>query len=446
MKVKLTELDDTDPEQEKWAESAAAARQTWRHLGLRLKSTTPASVVRLALILSALGSIAWLVWGTWPALLPFLIGSVVAYALLPFTNWLDRFMPRVFAVTLALLTLLALLGLVVYAGVTVLGRQAFFVYQNLPHQEEVDLLIGQVNDSLTGLPAPLRDAINEILTQLSARLRNNLETYNAQLVELVFSGVLSLLNTLGFILGFLAVPAWLLLVLRDQQAGARALQRLLPSAWMPDILAVWRIFDRSFRAFVEGLLVLALFVTIFVYAGLLLLDSLDLLNTTFKFGAASFAGLMQLVPTVGPIIVILMILLTRLTLFNTTEMLILLGLYLAVEQLLRMTAERRVRKQVAAGVHPALLIIVIVALSGLGFLWVFLAAPVTTVLRDLFLYVYGRFSEPPRPAGLLPGEPLPKTKPSRSPVPNRRLSSPQLPLAYRHGRAAKADRRPQRPE
>ena len=77
MKVKLTELDDTDPEQEKWAESAAAARQTWRHLGLRLRSTTPASVVRLALILSALGSIAWLVWGTWPALLPFLILAAI---------------------------------------------------------------------------------------------------------------------------------------------------------------------------------------------------------------------------------------------------------------------------------------------------------------------------------------------------------------------------------
>ena len=58
--------------------------------------------------------------------------------------------------------------------------------------------------------------------------------------------------------------------------------------------------------------------------------------------------------------------LTRLTIFNTTEVLILLGLYLVVEQLLRLTAERRVRKQVVPSVHPALLIMVIVALSEFG--------------------------------------------------------------------------------
>jgi hypothetical protein len=42
-----------------------------------------------------------------------------------------------------------------------------------------------------------------------------------------------------------------------------------------------------------------------------------------------------------------------------------------------------------------------------GIVWIILAAPVAALARDLFLYVYRRFGDPPRPAGMLPGEPVP---------------------------------------
>jgi hypothetical protein len=57
--------------------------------------------------------------------------------------------------------------------------------------------------------------------------------------------------------------------------------------------------------------------------------------------------------------------------------------------------------------HEAIVLIVLVVLSEFGFIWVILAPPIAAVARDLFVYVYGRFDDPPRPAGLLPGEPLP---------------------------------------
>ena len=58
-------------------------------------------------------------------------------------------------------------------------------------------------------------------------------------------------------------------------------------------------------------------------------------------------------------------------------------------------------------IHPALFVVVLVLLSQFGFLWVVVAAPLSVAIRDLFRYAYGRLSEPPRPAGLLPGVPLP---------------------------------------
>jgi hypothetical protein len=71
--------------------------------------------------------------------------------------------------------------------------------------------------------------------------------------------------------------------------------------------------------------------------------------------------------------------------------------------------------------HPALLLLAIILFSQFGFIWVLLAAPIAVVLRDLFRYVYGRVSDPPRPAGLLPsgvivddeGTPLPPPRPIR---------------------------------
>ena len=75
---------------------AAAARDgqlAWRRLGLRLRSVTPAGVARLLLVTVAASVIAWLVWNSWFALLPFQVGIVVAYIMLPAVNWLNRWRP-----------------------------------------------------------------------------------------------------------------------------------------------------------------------------------------------------------------------------------------------------------------------------------------------------------------------------------------------------------------
>jgi hypothetical protein len=55
-------------------------------------------------------------------------------------------------------------------------------------------------------------------------------------------------------------------------------------------------------------------------------------------------------------------------------------------------------------IHPAIFVILLVLLSQFGFFWVLVAAPLSIVLRDLFVYAYGRLSDPPRPAGVAPGE------------------------------------------
>jgi hypothetical protein len=82
-------------------------------------------------------------------------------------------------------------------------------------------------------------------------------------------------------------------------------------------------------------------------------------------------------------------------------------------------------------IHPAILLVVIVALSELGFVWILVAAPVISILTNLFRYVYGRLSDPPVPAGVLPGQPVPEsqTNPETSPSP--------IPRVYQRSRMAR---------
>ena len=78
------------------------------------------------------------------------------------------------------------------------------------------------------------------------------------------------------------------------------------------------------------------------------------------------------------------------------------------------------------GVHPIVLIPGIVALSQLGLVWLLLSAPILSFVSDLIRYAHGRLSEPARPAGVLPGEPLPTRSTPEG--------TPQVPAVYRQRR------------
>ena len=77
------------------ASGARASREAqWRRLGLHLRSVTPRDILRLLLVAGALYAVLWLAVESWPALLPFVAGGLIGYAVLPIVNALDRVIPR----------------------------------------------------------------------------------------------------------------------------------------------------------------------------------------------------------------------------------------------------------------------------------------------------------------------------------------------------------------
>ena len=73
------------------------ARERWHVLADRLRTIRPEALAKGAIGVALIVVSVQLAVASWPALMPFAIGAVLAYAVLPIANRLDRFMPRVLA-------------------------------------------------------------------------------------------------------------------------------------------------------------------------------------------------------------------------------------------------------------------------------------------------------------------------------------------------------------
>src|SRR4051812_14597133 len=143
------------------------AAQKWRRLVKRVRSTAPTDVLRGVLILAAGYAIWWLTWSTWPALLPFVVGGVVGYAVLPIVNALDRFLPRTLAALLTMAGVAAVLVSILGVLLPALAQQLYRLYEALPGLDDLRSAVAQVRQVVSGLPPPVQDFIN---TDVSPRV------------------------------------------------------------------------------------------------------------------------------------------------------------------------------------------------------------------------------------------------------------------------------------
>jgi predicted PurR-regulated permease PerM len=382
--------------------SAQRAEAAWRDVGLRIRSITPVQLARAALVVLAVGLIVWVTASAWAQLLPFQLGIVLAYITLPLVNWLDRFMPRWIAASLmVVLELGAVLGFIAFL-IPPLFQELIQLVDSLPDVDQVQIWLLALRAMLQTLPPPIQDLIRSSAEQLSTSARTNALSYLQGVAYVAFLTMVGLFSTLGFVIGFLGVPTWLVSVMSDNRVGARAINQVLPASAQPDFWAVVRIVDRTFSAFVRGQLLYGVITAVAIYAGYALLEQMGLSAGNLRVVLAIFAGLMQLIPALGPVLGTIPAVAVGLT-ESPSAGLAILAMYVAVYLLLSTFVASHVTERYV-DMHPAVFVIVLVLLSQFGFLWVLIAAPLSIALRDLFRYVYGRLGDPATPAGVAPGE------------------------------------------
>lgn len=363
---------------------------------------------RWTLMLTALWLVGWLIWAARSALLPFAIGVVLAYLFLPIVNRFERGMPRWAAI---LMVYFIVLGLTVAFSAFLVPplvdqvSQLISAIPDLPTMQNwAEQVLAEYEQLLANLPTQMseqiRDTISELFTQAANTLRTNFVSYVQGVGTFLIDSLLSIANTVSFLLGFFLIPFWLFYVLMDQRAGRASFDQLLPPSLRSDVWTVVAIVDHDFSGYLRGQLILGLAVGSAAGVGLSILNLFGM-EIPYVLLLSVIAGITELIPIIGPILGSIPAIILGFMHSPTTGIAVLI-LYIIIQQVENSLLVPRIVGE-SVGLHPAILMILLVVCSQVfGIMGAILSAPVGAVARDVFNYLYGRLSDPPQPAGLLP--------------------------------------------
>jgi predicted PurR-regulated permease PerM len=389
-----------------------------KHDRPRLSAPTP----RVAVAIAGAIVVAVLLYLGRDALTPFLIGALLVYVLDPAVRFVSRLrigrwsIPRSLAV---LLVYVAAFVAVVQGLALLLGP-----------------LVGQLVDFLGDVPA-LVAAVEGALAELGRyyqaldlppQLREFIDGAIADAIEgadfdpgALLPIAQTILGTVAGFIGFLIVPIWAFYLLRDRVRLTARLDERIPAEWRADSWAVLRIIERVFGRWLRAQLLLGVIIGVATYFGLLLLGwFVDPRFLQFALLLAVIAGVLELLPIIGPILAMIPTLLVALTTGDPVIALIaVVVLYFIVQQFENAVLVPKIQGD-AVELHPSLVIFVLILGAAIaGLMGAILSVPLTAAGIGIYTYVFrrasGRSPEQSVPPGLArsdPGEPALTDSPS----------------------------------
>ena len=350
----------------------------------RLRSPTP----RVALLLFAALVVGFVLYLGRDALSPFVVGLLLVYLLDPPVERLRRIgVPRAVAVLLVYTVLATAVVTVLVLTIPPLVSQ-----------------IGQFFGDTPKLAALVRDQVNRLhdiylSLSISADLRATIDQALAQFgkgTTISPADVLPVFNSLaGFIastFGYLIIPVWVFYLLKDRPNLTRAFDQSLPAEWRADAWGVIHVAEQVFGQWVRGQLVLGTTVALATFIGLEFLGAtVDPVFTQFALFLAILAGLLELLPIIGPIIAAIpLVLLGATASFQATVAAFLLAL--VIQQLENYLLVPKIQGD-AVRLHPsAVMFALIVGGAIAGLLGAILALPIAATGRDIYRYLFRRLS------------------------------------------------------
>ena len=369
---------------------------------------------RVALLAVALTIVTIVLYVGREALGPFIVGLLVVYLLAPPVEWLSRRqVPR----PIAILAVYGVAIVLVVEGLNLMLQP--LVDQIRQFAADLPGLVARLQAQLAQfgaiyrgleLPPAIRQAIDERLAKLAAGDFGVDPTVLLPVLQATTAIVVTLLT-------FLIVPVWAFFVLKDRPQLARAFESAMPREWLPDIEAVTSIVGRVFGSWVRGQVLLGLVVGLATFVGLFVLgETVNPIFTRFAVLLSVIAGVLELLPIIGPILAAIPAILLAATagIEATTAAFI---LYLGIQQLENNLLVPKIQGN-ATNLHPSIVMLALILGATIGgLLGAILALPITAAGRDVYLHLFARLSVPgdvadvanpdagtPRDAdGLLPG-------------------------------------------
>jgi predicted PurR-regulated permease PerM len=365
---------------------SADATDARRPTGRRLGAPTP----RAALTIGAALLVIVIMLAAFDAVRPFLLGAVLVYLMAPLVDRLTSVgIPRAGAVLLTFATVIFVIVAVLMLSLSPLIAQLQRFIQDVP------TIVHDARPALEDFYAGLN---------LSPEVRAFVDSILASLAEgaggIDIGGVAgpvfgSLFSVLGAITAYAILPAWLFFLLKDRTRLSDSLEQALPPTWRADVFAIFALVDRVFGNWIRGQLVLGATVGLASFIGLEILGVVvDPVFGRYAILLALTAGLLELVPFIGPIISAIPAILIGLT-AGPQGFLAAFLLYLGIQQLENNLLVPKIQGD-AVELHPSVVLIALVVGTSLaGILGAILSLPIAAAARDVFRYLFRRLSDPP---------------------------------------------------
>ncbi|MFH1475005.1 MAG: AI-2E family transporter [Chloroflexota bacterium] len=347
---------------------------------------------RVLVLLAGAAVLGALLWLGRDVLAPFVVGILVVYLLDPLVERLARVEIAGHRAPRALLILavyivgtLALVELLLVVSGPLVEQIRAFVRDAPGYLEDLNRRLGElfVWWNRLDLPADAKEQIDVALRDLLA----NLGSLVPAIIRPVFSSVVSLV---GSVFGYLIIPVWAFWILKDRPRMVRAFDRAVPAAWRDDTLATVGIVRRVFGSWIRAQVILGLVVGVTTFIGLLVLGAVvDPVFARFAVLLAVIAGVLELLPIIGPIIAAVPAVLLGAT-AGLPGIVAALLLYFAIQQVENTLLVPKIQGD-ATDLHPAAVIFALVLGGAIaGLLGAILALPVAATLRDIYVYTFRR--------------------------------------------------------
>ncbi len=346
-------------------------------------------------VVAVLFLIIWLLVELRRVLLPFALGLLIAWLLQPVVDCVERWIPgvkshhlrRVVSIVVIYLVVTAVIGLVVFWMVTVLGRSLVALLAAAPElvPQGIEALETWLESFLTTLPPSTRAQLDALLAEAGTRA-------SQALVSFITGGVVRIGSSSNMILGFVALPVFLFYLLKDWARLREELYSSLPHWVAIHARNVAAIVHDVVGRYLRGQLILGIVVGLAVYL------LLKIAGIPYAAPLAVFGGIAELVPVIGPwlagIAGVLVVLAT------SPEKTLWVGIGYILIQLLEnnLLVPRIQGRQMQ--IHPALVIVLtIVAASRFGIVGFLLVLPLTMFAVRLVRYVRIQMRTSPDEAG-----------------------------------------------
>jgi predicted PurR-regulated permease PerM len=314
------------------------------------------------------------IWLLGPVLTPFVVAAVLAYALTPLVNKLDRAwggkMPRLLAVALVEVFFILCVLAVALLIVPILAKEIPLLREQLPALAE----------RMNAWAAPLLKSFGIQLSLDVASIKAFVLKYLNANVEEGFSALLSSLKVGGSVAltligNAILIPVALFYLLMDWENFVKRMVELVPLHWRVAFDSFMKEADDVLGQYLRGQMLVMLILAVYFSLGLGLFG----LDLALPIGV--FTGLAIFVPYVGFGVGLLLALLAGLLEFASIKAVVMVAVVYGAGQLMEslFLTPRLVGERI--GLHPLAVIFALLAFGQLfGFVGVLIALPASAVL------------------------------------------------------------------